>query len=158
MEHNQGGLLPIFFLGLKLIQLQVNPLVKLNCDLGEGAGSEAAVMPFIDQANIACGVHAGSSDLMLEALILAKAHGVSVGAHPGYADREGFGRRSMHCDFDEIVERVETALKHIDPARVTLNPDCGFAPGSAADVSLDEVYTKLCHEVEAARRLRDRHG
>ena len=64
MEHNQGGLLPILFLGLKLIQLQVNPLVKLNCDLGEGAGSEAAVMQFIDQAMIACGVHAGNPDLM----------------------------------------------------------------------------------------------
>jgi 5-methyltetrahydropteroyltriglutamate--homocysteine methyltransferase len=59
---------------------------------------------------------------------------------------------------DEIVERVEAALGHLDPSRVTLNPDCGFAPGSAADVSLDEVYTKLCHEVEAARRLRERHG
>ena len=114
MEHNQGGPLPIFFLGLKLIQLQVNPLVKLNCDLGEGAGSEAAVMPFIDQANIACGVHAGSPDLMLEALILAKAHGVSVGAHPGYADREGFGRRSMHCNFDEIVELVLEQIAMLD--------------------------------------------
>ena len=70
-----------------------------------------------------------------------------VGCQPGRVDMA-----------DEIVERVEMALKHIDPARVTLNPDCGFAPGSAADVSLDEVYTKLCHEVEAARRLRDRHG
>ncbi len=70
-----------------------------------------------------------------------------VGCQPGRVDTA-----------DEIVERVETALKHIDPARVTLNPDCGFAPGSAADVSLDEVYTKLCHEVEAARRLRDRYG
>ena len=70
-----------------------------------------------------------------------------VGCQPGRVDMA-----------DEIVERVEMALKHIDPARVTLNPDCGFAPGSAADVSLDEVYTKLCHEVEAARRLRDRYG
>ena len=70
-----------------------------------------------------------------------------VGCQPGRVDMA-----------EEIVERVEMALKHIDPARVTLNPDCGFAPGSAADVSLDEVYTKLCHEVEAARRLRDRYG
>ena len=70
-----------------------------------------------------------------------------VGCHPGRVDST-----------EEIVERVEAALGHIDPARVTLNPDCGFAPGSAAEVSLDEVYTKLCHEVEAARRLRDRYG
>ncbi len=59
---------------------------------------------------------------------------------------------------ETIVERVEMALRHVPPARITLNPDCGFAPGSAADVSLDEVYTKLKNEVAAARRLRERHG
>ncbi|HVJ88086.1 MAG TPA: cobalamin-independent methionine synthase II family protein [Caulifigura sp.] len=57
-----------------------------------------------------------------------------------------------------IVERVEMALKYVAPNRITLNPDCGFAPGSAADVSLDEVYTKLRNEVLAARTLRERHG
>lgn len=59
---------------------------------------------------------------------------------------------------DVIVERVEQALKHIAPERITLNPDCGFAPGSAAEVSLDEVYTKLKNEVEAARRLRVKYA
>ncbi len=59
---------------------------------------------------------------------------------------------------DVIVERVEQALKHVAPERITLNPDCGFAPGSAAEVSLDEVYTKLKNEVEAARRLREKYG
>jgi 5-methyltetrahydropteroyltriglutamate--homocysteine methyltransferase len=59
---------------------------------------------------------------------------------------------------DTIVGRVETALKHIAPERITLNPDCGFAPGSAAEVSLDEVYTKLKNEVEAARRLREKYA
>ena len=58
---------------------------------------------------------------------------------------------------DEIVARVEAALQFLDPARITLNPDCGFAPGSAAKVSLDEVATKLKNEVEAARRLREKH-
>ncbi len=70
-----------------------------------------------------------------------------VGCHPGHVDSP-----------EEIVERVETALEHIDAGRVTLNPDCGFAPGSAAEVSLDEVFVKLCNEVEAARRLRERYG
>jgi len=59
---------------------------------------------------------------------------------------------------ETIVERVEMALKHIDASRITLNPDCGFAPGSAAEVSLDEVYTKLKNEVAAAHQLRGRHG
>ena len=57
-----------------------------------------------------------------------------------------------------IVERVELALRFLAPERVTLNPDCGFAPGSAAVVSLDEVYAKLKNEVEAARRLREKYA
>jgi 5-methyltetrahydropteroyltriglutamate--homocysteine methyltransferase len=59
---------------------------------------------------------------------------------------------------ETIVARVEQALQHLAPERITLNPDCGFAPGSAAVVSIDEVYTKLKHEVEAARRLREKYG
>lgn len=59
---------------------------------------------------------------------------------------------------DEIVRRVEMALQHLAPERITLNPDCGFAPGSAAQVNVDEVYQKLKHEVAAARRLRERYG
>ncbi|MGE3315509.1 MAG: hypothetical protein AB7O26_10370 [Planctomycetaceae bacterium] len=56
---------------------------------------------------------------------------------------------------DTIVARVKMALNHVSPERITLNPDCGFAPGSAAEVSLDEVYTKLKNEVAAAKRLRE---
>ena len=59
---------------------------------------------------------------------------------------------------ETIVERVEHALQYVAPARITLNPDCGFAPGSAAEVSLDEVYTKLRNEVTAAQRLREKYG
>jgi 5-methyltetrahydropteroyltriglutamate--homocysteine methyltransferase len=56
------------------------------------------------------------------------------------------------------VGRVEQALKHLDAGRVTLNPDCGFAPGSAAKVGIDEVYQKLKNEAEAARRLREKYS
>lgn len=55
---------------------------------------------------------------------------------------------------EAIASRVLQALKHLAAERITLNPDCGFAPGSGAAVSLDEAYRKLCHEAEAARRLR----
>lgn len=58
---------------------------------------------------------------------------------------------------DQIQRRVETALKHLAAERITLNPDCGFAPGSAAVVDIDEVYQKLRNEVEAARRLREKY-
>ena len=55
---------------------------------------------------------------------------------------------------EAIVGRVEQALRHVPAERITLNPDCGFAPGSAAEVSIDEVYTKLKNEVAAAQMLR----
>jgi len=60
-------------------------------------------------------------------------------------------------DAQQIAARVERALQRVDARRITLNPDCGFAPGSAAKVDLDEVYLKLRAEVEAARILRARH-
>lgn len=82
--------------------------MKLNCDLGERPGLEAAtvaeaVMPYIDQANIACGFHAGDAVAMQAVLQLAKEHNVSVGAHPSYPDPEGFGRRSMPMKPAELI-------------------------------------------------------
>lgn len=59
---------------------------------------------------------------------------------------------------ETIVGRVEQALQHVAAERITLNPDCGFAPGSAAVVSIDEVYAKLKNEVAAARLLREKYG
>ena len=61
-------------------------------------------------------------------------------------------------DAATIVARVERALARVDAKRITLNPDCGFAPGSAAKVDIDEVYAKLCAQSEAARQLRQRLG
>jgi 5-methyltetrahydropteroyltriglutamate--homocysteine methyltransferase len=55
---------------------------------------------------------------------------------------------------ETVANRVRQAAKHIAPERITLNPDCGFAPGSGAVVSIDEAYRKLCHEVSAAAKLR----
>ncbi len=66
--------------------------VDLNCDLGEGAGHDAELMPFISSANIACGAHAGDESTMRATIALAAEHDVAVGAHPGFADRENFGR------------------------------------------------------------------
>src|ERR1044071_448673 len=59
---------------------------------------------------------------------------------------------------EAIADRVRRALKHVSPFRLTLNPDCGFAPGSGAVVSLDECYRKLCNQSEAARLLRVEFG
>ena len=84
----------------------------LNCDLGESFGAwkmglDDQVMPFIDQANIACGFHAGDPIVMKKTLLSAKGHNVVVGAHPSYPDLAGFGRRSMNLPAVEIIAIVQ---------------------------------------------------
>jgi 5-methyltetrahydropteroyltriglutamate--homocysteine methyltransferase len=118
--------------------------------------------------------HRGGYDPILEQLgKLNVGHITMEFTSPGAGDMSVFKRLKENVEIglgcvscqpgqidsvETIVDRVETALRYVDKARITLNPDCGFAPGSAADVSLDEVYTKLCNEVAAARQLRDKHG
>jgi len=69
--------------------------VDLNCDMGEGAGHDAELMPLITSANIACGAHAGNARTMFQTCELAEQHGVSIGAHPSLDDRAHFGRREL---------------------------------------------------------------
>ena len=89
----------------------MNRTILLNCDMGEsfGAwkmGNDALAMPLIDQANLACGFHAGDPLTMQRAVALAVQHGVSIGAHPAYPDLVGFGRRHMDCSPDEVRAQV----------------------------------------------------
>ena len=81
--------------------------MKLNADMGESFGAwhmgrDADVMAHVDMANVACGFHASDPLTMESTLLLAQQYGVSVGAHPGYPDLVGFGRRSMKCTSAEI--------------------------------------------------------
>jgi UPF0271 protein len=78
--------------------------VDLNCDLGEGYGED--VIPYITSANIACGFHAGDPGIMRRTVKDCIRHGVAVGAHPGYPDKEGFGRRMMDLGYDELVNLI----------------------------------------------------
>jgi UPF0271 protein len=76
--------------------------IDLNADLGEGAGNDALIVPLISSVNIACGFHAGDPVTMLELVQLAKTHQVAIGAHPGYADRDNFGRKEMQLSAREL--------------------------------------------------------
>jgi 5-oxoprolinase (ATP-hydrolysing) subunit A len=78
--------------------------LDLNCDLGEGCAFDAELMPLITTANVACGFHAGGPAEARTALILAKKHGVSAGAHPGFPDREHFGRRELERSEEQILQ------------------------------------------------------
>ena len=86
-------------------------MIDLNADLGEsfGAyvmGNDAGIMPYITSANIACGFHAGDPLVMQQTVELALKHQVAVGAHPGYPDLQGFGRRQMVFSPDEVLAMV----------------------------------------------------
>lgn len=69
--------------------------IDLNADVGEGFATDAELIPLVSSANIACGAHAGDEKAMREAVTFAMRHGVAIGAHPGFEDRENFGRREM---------------------------------------------------------------
>jgi UPF0271 protein len=69
--------------------------IDLNCDLGEGVGDDAALMPLVTSANIAAGFHAGDPGTIRATVALAASHGVAIGAHPSLPDRDGFGRRPL---------------------------------------------------------------
>ncbi len=102
----------------------MSPFIDLNCDLGEGSGNDAQLMRLISSANIACGGHAGDEMTMRETVSLAKMSWVSVGAHPGYEDRENFGRKDVPLSPEDVyalVARQIAALKKItDSAGVAL--------------------------------------
>ncbi len=107
--------------------------LQLNCDLGESFGSwkmglDEAVMPHIDQANIACGFHAGDPLVLEKTLKLAKANDVTIGAHPGYPDLVGFGRRSIKASPAELKAMVMYQIAAID--------------GMAASMGLSLFYVK----------------
>jgi UPF0271 protein len=85
--------------------------VDLNADVGESfgpwkMGNDAALMPFLTSANIACGFHAGDPAIIDKTVGLAVQHGVAIGAHPGLADLQGFGRRAMSITPEEAYQVV----------------------------------------------------
>ena len=88
--------------------------IDLNCDLGEGAGHDAELMPFVTSANIACGAHAGDAEVMAATVALARRYGVAIGAHPGHADREHFGRREIEMEHAEIAALVTSQIARLE--------------------------------------------
>jgi UPF0271 protein len=116
--------------------------MNLNADLGEGAGSDEAILGFVDSANVGCGAHAGSVSISIATAWRCLRLGVEVGAHPGYDDRAGFGR-------------VETALS---PAEIEALVAYQVA-GLAAVVPIAYIkphgalYHRCQHDPEAADAL-----
>lgn len=105
--------------------------MKLNCDLGEsfGAwqmGNDAAIMPYIDQANIACGMHAGDPLIMQQTVALAIKHNVEIGAHPSYPDLQGFGRRSIQMEPQALQACIQYQLGALNGICLSQNTSVSF--------------------------------
>ena len=84
--------------------------VDLNADLGEGSGYDTELFELITSANIATGFHAGDSDTIHAAILAATQHGVAVGAHPSFFDRENFGRKELKVPNEEVFDAVAYQL------------------------------------------------
>jgi UPF0271 protein len=117
-----------------LRRIKLKTKIDINSDLGESygafkVGNDAKIMPHITSANIACGFHAGDPITMAQTINLAKKHKVAIGAHPGYPDPLGFGRREMQLTAEEaknytvyqvsalqgFAKAANTKLQHVKP-------------------------------------------
>jgi UPF0271 protein len=128
--------------------------MKINCDLGEGIGNDAALMPYIDEANIACGFHAGDAFTMRETVALCIRHGVKMGAHPSYLDRENFGRKEIELSPEEIYllvkKQIEILNQIVKTAGGTLNhvkPHGALYNTSAKNAEVARAIAKAVKDV-----------
>ncbi|GAK54404.1 hypothetical protein U14_05689 [Candidatus Moduliflexus flocculans] len=128
--------------------------IDLNCDMGESfgcyeLGRDAEMMPLISSANIACGFHAGDPSVMRRTVSLAARHGVGIGAHPGFPDLAGFGRRDMRMEADELrdaliyqisalmgfAQALGTRVRHVKPHGALYNMAANDEPMARAIVT-----------------------
>ena len=127
--------------------------VDLNADVGEGRrgalGNDAALMRSITSANVACGFHAGDPGVMRDTVALAASHGVAVGAHPGFPDLEGFGRRELQvspADVEDFIAYQVGALAAIAAAQGVrlqhVKPHGALFNMAARDASLADAIAR----------------
>jgi UPF0271 protein len=115
-------------------------LIDLNCDLGEGSGTDAELLPLITSANISCGCHAGTPGVILATLELAAKHGVTVGAHPGHRDREHFGRRELRVPRRDLVELIHGQIVYLQSLAKSAGVEIKYVKPHGA------LYNQACRE------------
>ena len=134
--------------------------IDLNCDLGEGAGHDAELMPLITSANIACGAHAGDDATMLATVTLALQHGVAIGAHPGFADRANFGRCELSLSSGEIhalvlrqVRALQAIARELGGQLAHVKPHGALYNLAARDAVTARAIAAAVHEIDPRLRL-----
>ncbi len=129
--------------------------IDLNCDMAEGFPNDAQLMPCISSTNIACGYHAGDRDLMKRTVELALQYKVSIGAHPGFADKKNFGRAEMQLSLQEIyeliAEQIHLLQKITNASGAKLNhvkPHGALYNMSARDATLANTIAKAVYDMD----------
>ncbi len=125
--------------------------MDLNADLGEGADDDAALMALLTSANICCGHHAGSEAISRETIVLAKRAKLSIGAHPGYPDREQFGRREQQHSEDAYIDmalaQILDLIKYADDLQMTVKyvkPHGAWYNQACRDANMARPLVKVC--------------
>lgn len=134
--------------------------IDLNADVGEGFCTDAALLPLVTSANIACGGHAGDADTMATTIVRCLAHGVAIGAHPSFPDREGFGRRDVALSAAELLVSIKaqiTSLMHVASASgarlAHVKPHGALYNRAAVDPVLAAIVATAVREVDPALSL-----
>jgi len=134
--------------------------IDLNADVGEGTTGDRDLMRFITSANVACGFHAGDPGIMRATIELARAHGVAVGAHPGFPDLEGFGRRELQVaprDVEDFVVYQVGALAAIAAAQGVrlqhVKPHGALFNMAARDAALAEAVARATATIDKSMML-----
>lgn len=129
--------------------------IDLNADLGEGSGSDRVLLQLVSSANIACGFHAGDAQTMLQSVRWAKENGVAIGAHPGFPDRENFGRTAMQLPTETLYAQVIYqigALKSLAESEgavlVHVKPHGMLYNQAAADAQLADTIARAVRAVD----------
>ncbi len=138
----------------------MNARIDFNCDLGEGCGDDAAIVPCISSASIATGGHAGDEASMRQAIALCLRHGTSIGAHPSFLDRAHFGRRELALTPAEIHTLVRSQVDALAalcaPAGATLahvKPHGALYNLAARDVQVAEAVAQAVRDCDPRLRL-----
>jgi len=128
----------------------------INCDLGEGIGNDALIIPYITSANIACGYHAGDIDTMHQTIAICLKHNVSIGAHPSFLDRENFGRTEINLPVDDLYELLTQQLiifsEVADSFGKTINhvkPHGALYNMSAKDALIANIIAKAVNDFDS---------
>jgi UPF0271 protein len=131
--------------------------VDINADLGEGCGDDDALLGIVTSASIACGGHAGDEASMRRTVRVARDKGVAIGAHPGYPDREHFGRRRLQMPLEEIarftVQQTEALLEvaaQLGARVLYVKPHGALGNAAAEDAQVAAAIVRAARQLDAS--------